>query len=524
MADDHRTALYRHLHKQHAGNEAQRIYTANRVLQLVYDKLKVRSVLDVGCGRGFWLAVAGGLGAIETIGIEGPWIESETSYIALDRILMRDLELGFDLNRTFDLVMSIEVAEHLSPAAAKNFVTSLARHGDFILFSAAIPFQPGTGHINCQFPDYWARLFSEHDYQPVDFIRPAIWNDSAIHLWIRQNMLAFGSAQFLSKNSWARKVAAASRPLSIVHPELFTALLKPRRTRQPQAQKPPAAPLQAKLNQGMALHRQGNLADAERCYTEILQRQPDHFDALHLLGVIARQTRRTERAIQLIKRAIGLNPRAAEAHNNLGNALLDLKRPAEALASYAKAIELKPNLAEAHNNRGNALLDLKRPAEALANYHKAISLKPDYAEAHYNRGNALKDLHRPAEALTSYNRAIALKPDYAQAYSNRGVALMDLKRFAEAQASYEKAITLKPDFAEAYYNRGNLFWEYNRIDKAMANYQKRLRLRRDFFAAKAAACMAQLPILYETETEIILRRAIYQEKLRALCDVVEGNR
>ena len=226
MADDHRTALYRHLHKQHTGDEAQRIYTANRVLQLVYDKMKVRSVLDVGCGRGLWLAVAGGLGAIETIGIEGPWIKSETSYIALDRILTRDLELGFDLNRTFDLVMSIEVAEHLSPAAAENFVTSLARHGDFILFSAAIPFQPGTGHINCQFPDYWARLFSEHDYQPVDFIRPAIWNDSAMHLWIRQNMLAFVSAQFLSKNSWARKVAAASRPLSIVHPELFTALLR----------------------------------------------------------------------------------------------------------------------------------------------------------------------------------------------------------------------------------------------------------------------------------------------------------
>ena len=178
---------------------------------------------------------------------------------------------------------------------------------------------------------------------------------------------------------------------------------------QPQAQKLAAAALQAKLNQGMALHRQGKLADAERCYGEVLQRQPDHFDALHLLGVIAHQTRQTERGVELIKRAIGLNPKVAAAHNNLGNALMDLKRSAEALASYDKAIALKPDFAEAHYNRGNALMDLKRPAEALASYDKAIALKPDFAEAHNNRGNALRDLKRPAEALASYDKAIALK-------------------------------------------------------------------------------------------------------------------
>ena len=121
---------------------------------------------------------------------------------------------------------------------------------------------------------------------------------------------------------------------------------------QPQEEKPAAAALQAKLNQGMVLHRQGKLADAERCYGEVLQRQPNHFDALHLLGVIARQTRRTERGVELIKRAIGLNPKVAEAHSNLGNALMDLQRPAEALASYDEAIALKPDFAEAHSNRG----------------------------------------------------------------------------------------------------------------------------------------------------------------------------
>src|SRR5262245_25046925 len=137
---------------------------------------------------------------------------------------------------------------------------------------------------------------------------------------------------------------------------------------QPQAQNPAGTTLQGKLNQGMALHRQGKLADAERCYGEILQQRPDDFGALHLLGVIARQTRRTEQAVELTQTAIELNPKVAAAHSNLGNALMDLKRPAEALASYDRAIALKPDFAEAHYNRGNALMDLKRPAEALASY------------------------------------------------------------------------------------------------------------------------------------------------------------
>src|SRR5262245_12080641 len=178
------------------------------------------------------------------------------------------------------------------------------------------------------------------------------------------------------------------------------------RDAQSQAQKPAAAALQAKLNQRIALHRQGKLADAERCYGEVLQRQPNHFDAIHLLGVIARQTRRTERGVELIKRAIGLNPKVPVAHNSLGNALMDLKRPAEALASFDKAIALRPDDAVPHYNRGNALRDLKRPAEALASFDKAIALKPDYAEACTNRGNALRDLKRPADALASYDRAI----------------------------------------------------------------------------------------------------------------------
>jgi protein O-GlcNAc transferase len=253
---------------------------------------------------------------------------------------------------------------------------------------------------------------------------------------------------------------------------------------QPQTKNPTAAALQAKLNQGLALHRQGKLADAERCYGEILQRQPDNFEALHLLGVIARQTRRPAEALASYDKAIALKPDHAVAHYNRGNALTDLKRPAEALASYDSAIALKPDFAEAHYNRGNALRDLNRHTEALVSYDKAIALKPDFAEAHNNRGTVLTKLKRPAEALASYDRAIELKPDVAEAHNNRGNALRDLNRHTEALVSYDKAIALKPDFAEAHNNRGNGLRDLTRPAEALASYDKAIALKPDYAVAQ----------------------------------------
>jgi hypothetical protein len=236
-----------------------------------------------------------------------------------------------------------------------------------------------------------------------------------------------------------------------------------------------------KFDQGLALHHQGKLSDAERAYAEVLQHQPNHFDALHLLGVIALQTRRTEKAIELIGKAISLNTKIAAAYSNLGTAFKDLKRPNEALASYDRAIALEPGYAEAHGNRGLVLLELKRPEEALASFERAITLKPDYAKAHLSRGVALKDLDRPEEALASFDRAIALQPDYAEAHNNRGNVLRDhLNRPEDAIASFDRAIALQPGQAEAYSNRGNALKDLSRLEDALASYDKALALNADY--------------------------------------------
>jgi tetratricopeptide (TPR) repeat protein len=251
------------------------------------------------------------------------------------------------------------------------------------------------------------------------------------------------------------------------------------------AQKPPlqnsiSTEIEAKLQQAVALHQQGRLADAERLYEEILRQQPNNSDALHLLGVIALQSHRTEHAVELITRAIEFVPNAAGAHSNLGIALNKLKRFEEALASYDKAITLNQGYAEAYNNRGVALKGLKRHGEALASYDRAIALKPDYVEAHYNRAHTLNALRRHEQALASCEMAIAFKPDAAEAYDIRGSALYGLNLHKDAIESFEKATTLKPDYAEAYSNHGLALAALNKHEEALASYDKAISLKPDF--------------------------------------------
>jgi protein O-GlcNAc transferase len=246
----------------------------------------------------------------------------------------------------------------------------------------------------------------------------------------------------------------------------------------------PTSPAVAKLfQQGISLHRQGQLTQAKNFYEQVLAKQPKHFDALNMLGVIASQANNHALAAELMGKAIEINPNSASAYSNRGLVLQELKRTDEALVSFDKAIALKPDYAEAFNNRGAALKDLKRPGEALVSFDKAIALKPNYVQAFNNRGTALQDLKRQDDALTSYDKAIALKPDYAQAFNNRGASLQELKRLGEALVSYDKAITLQPDYAEAVYNRGNTLKDLRRLDEALMSFDKAIGLKPDYAEA-----------------------------------------
>ncbi len=225
--EDPRSEIYRDLHSgQLSEQETANRDSARLILPLLFEHYRPRSVLDVGCGIGTWLDVARELGVADYLGVEGDWLDRSLARIPGERILNRDLEQGFDLARRFDLVMTLEVAEHLSAASADRFVEALARHADVVLFSAAIPYQGGHHHVNEQFPDYWVEKFGRLGYLPLDFLRPQLWDVGGVLLWLRQNLLVFAKRQLCEGDAALARLAARDGALSLVHPELYLARLE----------------------------------------------------------------------------------------------------------------------------------------------------------------------------------------------------------------------------------------------------------------------------------------------------------
>lgn len=165
--------------------------SAQRVLAALHQVVPFASMVDFGCGTGRWLAAARGLGATDLLGLEGEWLIDDLIVDPTIPIMRRDLEKPVSLDRRFDLAISLEVAEHLSPARAGSFVSDICRAADVVLFGAAIPHQGGAHHVNEQWQSYWARLFAENDYLTFDFLRDQIWPVAAIRLWYKQNTLLY---------------------------------------------------------------------------------------------------------------------------------------------------------------------------------------------------------------------------------------------------------------------------------------------------------------------------------------------
>jgi predicted O-linked N-acetylglucosamine transferase (SPINDLY family) len=233
----------------------------------------------------------------------------------------------------------------------------------------------------------------------------------------------------------------------------------------------------------IAHHQAGRLADAEGIYRQVLALQPDRFDALHLLGVVAFQAGRNDAAVEMIGRAITLSPNVAEAHYNLGNALMAQGKFQQAGAAFARAIEMNPQYAEAINNLGNSLDAQGMADEAAIAYERAIQFRPDFAEAHFNLANMQKNRGKVEKAAAGYVKAIQLKPDYADAYSHLGDLLRRSGMLDEAMKACARAVELKPDLAEAYNNLGNVMRDQGKVGQAVAAYSRAIELKPAFAEA-----------------------------------------
>ena len=234
---------------------------------------------------------------------------------------------------------------------------------------------------------------------------------------------------------------------------------------------------------GLEQQKAGKLAEAERCYRQVLAIQPNHPDALQLLGAVAYQNGHYVVAAEWIRRAIKKDRNNSAWFSNLGLALEGQGRFEEALASYNSALRLEPDNAEALNNRGNVLKALGRIDEALASYDEALAFNPNHAESLNNRGNILHSCNRLDEALISYDRAVELNPNNAEVFNNRGNSLRELGRLDEALSCYDTAVALKPNYAMAFNSRGMVLRDMNRFDDALASYDMVLALNPGFFEA-----------------------------------------
>jgi SAM-dependent methyltransferase len=195
--------------------------SAQTIVPLVLSLLKANSVVDVGCGEGSWLAEFRRQGIEDVRGLDGGYVPEHVLKIPLNLFTKCNLKRNFTVDRQFDLAISLETAEHLPESRAASFVADIVSLAPHVLFSAAIPFQRGTHHVNCQWPDYWQSLFKAHNYVALDVVRPAIWEDENVEFWYRQNAVLYVRRDKAEQDATLSALLGSERRLKrLVHPSL----------------------------------------------------------------------------------------------------------------------------------------------------------------------------------------------------------------------------------------------------------------------------------------------------------------
>jgi SAM-dependent methyltransferase len=187
--------------------------SADRIAAIIVEQLHPKSVVDLGCGVGTWLAAFQRLGVERIEGYDGDYVDRELLQIPPGSFHPIDLSTALrngEPGGEFDLAVSLEVGEHLPPAASEALVQRLTALAPAVLFSAAIPRQSGTDHINERWQSDWARMFAVHGYYPHDAVRPVVWDEPEVEPWYAQNALLY-----------LREPSPAPMMLDLVHPRLW---------------------------------------------------------------------------------------------------------------------------------------------------------------------------------------------------------------------------------------------------------------------------------------------------------------
>lgn len=191
------------------------------VIPVLQRLVPFKTVCDVGCGAGSWLQAFAEHGITDYLGLDGDYVDRASLAISAEQFHATDLSRPFILERKFDLAVSLEVAEHLPRSRAESFVADLTKVAPLVLFSAAIPHQGGTGHVNEQWQPYWVELFGRHGFQVFDVMRPAIWNSEEVMRFYRQNIFVFCRKDHIANCPALLAAQPSTMPLAIVHPAQY---------------------------------------------------------------------------------------------------------------------------------------------------------------------------------------------------------------------------------------------------------------------------------------------------------------
>ena len=227
-------------------------------------------------------------------------------------------------------------------------------------------------------------------------------------------------------------------------------------------------------------HRAGRIDRATAIYHRVLDKSPDHPDALHMLGVIATSRGRPDYAIQLIERAMSVLADAPDAHLNLGNAHHVAGRSQEAISCYRRALALNPNYAIAHSSLARELNQLKAFADALPHCQRAIALEPRMPEAWLHAGSALRGLGNLKDAGAAFHHALSLRPDLPEALEQLALIAVEESRFPDAVELQQRLITLKPNNRTAIRLLALFLFRAGRADESLDHFKHLLAGEPDY--------------------------------------------
>jgi SAM-dependent methyltransferase len=201
------------------------------IVPLVQGIVGAKSVVDVGCGTGAWLAEFARHGAERVLGLDGDYVDRSRLLIPKERFIATNLDGEWTPptgEGMFDLAVCLEVGEHVRPERSERLVAALVSLAPVIAFGAATPYQGGEGHINERWPTFWQELFAARGYLVVDPIRKRVWSDRRVEPWYQQNFLLYASRNAIARNEVLRREHENTFPgfLSIVHPRLYGPLLE----------------------------------------------------------------------------------------------------------------------------------------------------------------------------------------------------------------------------------------------------------------------------------------------------------